>query len=336
MAPGAVDEPLATSGNKWLCWSPFLREEKLRRDPRPAMRGEHPRVLDTTHMPPERASRIPGSPDVSVTGAVVQYRQRHRRGAGAEALDDIGVALVLEGECASACYALDLGSTVPLELDLSSELVVLGWVGMDTLADVRKYAADAGRSGRAPRDAGPFCFGVALRALRTLGCSSVTRPSLLRIGFRDVLRDLDPDGARQVRFEVRPGQIARVSLDAEGNTLNVVLTPSSDLPDADLESALTEAFPTAVLRKMDQAAGSYYQVRLPLPLGITELRGMLQQIRAGLAHLFWKFEPERSQVVAEQLATFGRRDSLGRLGDPAPSAQTGEASPYEHPSQVVH
>lgn len=294
-------------------------------------------MLDTTRLSsPERSARIPGSPDVSVTGAVVQYRKRHRRRSGAEALDDIGVALVLEGECASACFALDLGSTVPLELDLSSELVVLGWVGMDTLADVRTFAADTGRTGRAPRDAGPFCFGVALRALRTLGYSSVTRPSLLRIGFRDVLRDLDPDGARQVRFEIRSGQVARVSLDAEGNALNVAVTPPTPLPDASLESALTEAFPAAALHRIEQASGACYQIRLPLPLSMAELRGLLQQVRAGLAHLFWKFEPNRSQVVAEQLATFGRRDSLGRLAEAAEAIPQMPAASVIDAARVVH
>jgi len=295
-------------------------------------------VLDTTRLSAERAARIPGSPDVSVTGAVVQYRQRHRRRGGAEALDDIGVALILDGKCASACHALDLGSTVPLELDLSSELVVLGWVGMDTLAEVREYALEAGGSGRAPRDAGPFCFGVALRALRTLGYSSVTRPSLLRIGFRDVLRDLDPDGVRQVRFEIRPGHVVRVSLDAEGNTLDVLVPGASTLPEADLESALTEAFPAAVLRRTERPAGAHYQVRLPLPLGMAELRGLRQQIRAGLAHLFWKFEPDRSQAVAEQLATFGRRDSLGRLTEALESVPTGRPplAAAADPTQVVH
>lgn len=293
-------------------------------------------MLDTTHVSADRSARIPGSPDVSVTGAVVQYRQRHRRRTGVEALDDIGVALILEGQCASSCFALDLGSTVPLELDLSAELVVLGWVDMDTLADVRRFAAEADRSGRAPRDAGPFCFGVALRALRTLGYSSVTRPSLLRIGFRDVLRDLDPDGARQVRFEIKSGKIARVSLDAEGNALSVTVTPQSPLPDADLESALTEAFPVAELRRVDQASGAYYQVRLPLPLGMAELRGLLQQVRAGLAHLFWKFEPNRSQVVAEQLATFGRRDSLGRLTEASESLPPVPMPNHMGAAKVVH
>lgn len=292
-------------------------------------------VLDTTNLSTERLPRIPGSPDVSVTGAVVQYRSRHRKGGHPAALDDIGIALVLEGKIASACYALDLGSTVPVELDLSSELVVLGWVGMDTLAEIREYAAEAGNSGRAPRDAGPFCFGVALRALRTLGYSSVTRPSLLRIGFRDVLRDLDPDGVRQVRFELGSGEVARVSLNAEGNTLNVAVTPSATVIDAELESALTEAFPSAVLHRTDDGVGQVYQVRLPLPLGMSELRGLLQQIRAGLAHLFWKFEPERSQVVAEQLATFGRRDSLGRISEEGTTSAPSVPSPSQS-AHIVH
>lgn len=293
-------------------------------------------MLEPTNLTPEPASRVPGSPDVSVTGAVVQYRQRHRRRVGAEALDDIGIALVLEGQCASACYAMDLGSTIPLELDLSSELVVLGWVDLDTLHDVRRFASEVGASGRAARDAGPFCFGVALRSLRTLGYSSVTRPSLLRIGFRDVLRDLDPDGVRQVRFEVTPGQVARVSLDAEGNCLTVHVTPAGAQPHAALESALAEAFPTAVLRRSDETDEAVYQMRLPLPLSMTEVRGLLQQIRAGLAHLFWKFEPERSQVVAEQLATFGRRDSLGRLGQGSVEVPAVSRVSPASAAQVVH
>jgi len=297
-------------------------------------------VLDATQSYPERFRIVRESPDLSVSGAVVQYRPRHLIGTDRQRIDDIGVALVLDGQCAAACSALELGSGSAVELDLSHELVVLGWVDLDTLEEVRRLAEHARPSGRVPTDAGPFCFGIALRSLKTLGYSTITRPSLLRIGFRDVLRDVDPDGARAIRFALSTGQIARVALDADANSLRVVLPRESNVGAA-IESALTEAFPAADLRRLPsptQPDATGYEVRLPLPLSMSELRALIEQMRAGITHLFWRFEPDRSQVVAEQLATFGRRDSLGRL-EPDPPAEPRASStplPATSSSQVVH
>ena len=293
-------------------------------------------MLDATGSHADPTRRIQEAPELSVSGAVVQYRRRHLVGADRERIDDVGIALVLYGRCAQACTAMELGSNSIIELDLSHELVVLGWVELDTLNEVRRIAEATGPSGRAPKDAGPFCFGIALRALRTLGYSTITRPSLLRIGFRDVLRDLDPDGARQVRLALSQGRIARVTLDADANSLRVDV-PAGDPGHAAVEAALTEAFPSAELRRDAEPDGaSHYQVRLPLPLSMTELRSLIEQMRAGLSHLFWRFEPARSQVVAEQIAAFGRRDSLSRLDTPveSPVSPSLRVSAPTHP--VVH
>lgn len=284
------------------------------------------------------ASSIREASDLSVSGAVVQFRRRHFVGPDRERIDDIGIGLVLDGHCPAASVAMELGSHSVVQLDLSQELVVLGWVDLDTLTEVRRLADAAQGSGRVPKDAGPFCFGIALRCLRTLGFSTITRPSLLRIGFRDVLRDLDPDGARTVRVDLGSGRVSRVDLDADANSLRVDV-PAPDEVQAAVAAALAEAFPRADLRKSEREdEGCTFEVRLPLPLSLMELRALVEQMRAGLAHLLWKFEPGRSQVVAEQLATFGRRDSLQRL-EAAPATPPAPGPLPARPagaSRVVH
>ncbi len=312
-----------------------------RRSNRAALQGDQ--VLNSNPARSEGYRPIPGPPELVVTGAVVQYRSRHEVALQRALASEIGVALVTEGRCPSACVAVDLGSTAVKELDLSNELVVFSWVDQDTVDHVRQLLSSVGSTtGVGARDAEPYCFALALRALRDVGFSSVSRPSFLQIGFRDVARDLDPGGTTGIRVRMGSGSVARIELDAQGNAL-VVRSDGFTAPTV-LEAALAESFPGADLRRASGAdkaspgAGSY-EVRLPHSHSLAELKSLIERVRAGIAHLVWKYEPERSKALAEQLDTFGRRDSLARLPVPplpGPVADGPGVAPASHGSRAVH
>ena len=300
-------------------------------------------MLNPNPLSSESYRPIPGPPDLILTGAIVQYRSRHEVAHTGGTMADVGIALVTEGRLASACVAVDLGSTRTKELDLSSELVVLAWVDRDTVDHVRRLLVEEATAAGAGRDAGPYCFALALRALREVGFSSVSRPSFLRIGFRDVLRDLDPDGSIGIRIRLGVGSVARIEVDAEGNAL-VVRSDGFTAPAA-LEAALAESFPSADLRKGRVGAGAEgeagtYEVRMPHPQTLAELRTLVERLRSGMANLIWKYEPDRSKALSEQLDTFGRRDSLARLPEPDRTSLEAADSPGVTPvgpeSRVVH
>ena len=298
-------------------------------------------VLHTNPPNSDAYRPVPGPPDLVLTGAVVQYRDRHEMAPGRHNAADIGVALITEGRIPSACVAVDLGSTAVKELDLSSELVVLAWVDKESVDHVRTLLVEEATTAGAGKDAGPQCFALALRALREVGYSSVTRPSFLRIGFRDVLRDLDPDGAPGIRVRLGTGSVARIDVDPESNAL-MIRSDGFTAPHL-LEAALAESFPSAELRKVGpdgSSRGGSYEVRMPHPHTLSELRTLVERVRSGLAHLIWKYEPERSKALSEQLDTFGRRDSLARLpradvpvSDDVPVNELGSLAPE---SRIVH
>ena len=77
---------------------------------------------------PEAMADVPGVCELPLTRAVVHYRDLHEVDPPGGRIQDIGLAVVLEGRFASSAEALDLGSSAVKLLDLSSELVVLDWV----------------------------------------------------------------------------------------------------------------------------------------------------------------------------------------------------------------
>src|SRR5687767_689080 len=89
----------------------------------------------------------------------------------------------------TAAEAVDLGSADVKLLDLSSELVVLDWVYDPTLEHVGRLVSDSALGIAGQRDElARFSFRLALRLLERVGFGPLTRPTLLRIGFRDICR----------------------------------------------------------------------------------------------------------------------------------------------------
>jgi hypothetical protein len=262
---------------------------------------------------PEAMSDVPGVCELPLTRAVVQYRDVHETDRAGGRIQDIGVALVLEGRYASAAEAIDLGSADRKTLDLSAELVVLDWAYEPTLEHTVALLRELDSSGdRAPLQR--FAFRLALRVLERLGYGALTRPTILRIGFRDVCRDLDFHEGTSVRIVLEAGEVVRAHLDYDGNAL--VFRTSKTERNVDLERALRASFPSGDLRWLSAPSGSEggaYQVRFPLPLTAEEARQELAALRDGLTSLISRFEPDRLRDVERVTDTFGTRETLAHM-----------------------
>lgn len=264
---------------------------------------------------PEAMADVPGVCELPLTRAVVQYRDVHEVDIPGGRIQDIGLALVLEGKYATAAEVVDLGSAALKTLDLSHELVVLDWVYEPTLehvTDLLRARAAAPETVADPL--APYCFQMALRLLERVGFGPLTRSTVLRIGFRDICRDLDMHEGTSVRIVMEPGRITRAHMDYDGATL--VFRTSSTEPDPLMEASLKEAFPSSRLWQVTPSVGEElvsYEVRMPIPISLAESRSALGVVRKGLAHLLSHFEPQRFKAVEQHLSTFGERETLARL-----------------------
>jgi hypothetical protein len=288
---------------------------------------------------PEAMADVPGVCELPLTRAVVQYRDVHEVDVPGGRIQDIGLALVLEGRYAASAEVIDLGSTEVKVLDLSSELVVLDWAYEPTVDHVaellRRRATDPSLESAAALRR--YCFQVALRVLSRVGFGPLTRATMLRIGFRDICRDLDLHEGTSVRIELGPSRITRAHLDYDANAL-VFETPALE-PDVQLEAAVLEAFPRhEVLRTTGTREGSTiaYQVRLPYPVSLSEARHELASVRRGLARLLARFEPERFKAVEQQFGTFGTRETLAQVPVREPSLDSVALRSAVAPSATVH
>lgn len=262
---------------------------------------------------PDAMADVPGVCELPLTRAIVQYRDVHEVHHAGGRIEDVGLGLVLEGRFASSAEVIDLGSSAVKRLDLSAELVVLDWVYEPTLEHVHELIRAAASEGATP-ELGRYCFNLALSVLDRVGYGPLTRASILRIGFRDICRDLDLHEGTSVRILMGPGSLTRAHLDYDGATL--VFRTASHGPDPILEEALSAAFGKEDVRRVLAEVGAtslVYQVRFSLPLTLTEARDTLARIRNGLAHLLARFEGERYRSVEGQLRTFGARQTLSRL-----------------------
>jgi len=266
---------------------------------------------------PEAMADVPGVCELPLTRAVVHYRDLHEVDPPGGRIQDIGLALVLEGRFASSAEVLDLGSSSVKMLDLSSELVVLDWVYGPTLKHVNRLLVERAGGGEDLDASGrleSYSFQMALNLLGRLGYGPLTRPTILRIGFRDICRDLDFHEGTSVRIVFGEHRVARAHLDYDANAL--VFSAPSPEPDVLLETAILDAFPHSDVLRLSEAhsGGSVqYQVRLSFPASLVEAQEELRTIRRGLGGLLVRFEPERFKGVERHLETFGSRDTLSQL-----------------------
>jgi len=290
----------------------------------------------STETRPEAMGDVPGICELPLTRAVVQYRDIHEMDTPGGRIEDIGLGLVVEGRYASSAEALDLGSGKMKVLDLSTELVVLDWVYEPTLEHVAGLLT-ASASGRNEGSLRQYAFRLGLRVLERVGFGPLTRPTLLRIGFRDICRDLDLHEGTSIRIVLGPGRLTRVHLDYDGCAL--LFRTAFQEPDATLERGLVAAFPDAEVRRMVPEASSEaldYQVRFPLPTGLAEARACLVSMRRGIGALMARFEPERFAVLSRILETFGTRETLAGLQVREPRVRAVRLTPSAPGSTAVH
>lgn len=262
-------------------------------------------------------TEFPGAGELSLTRAIVQYREAQAVDGAGEGIDDIGVALVVDGDYAAAAEALDLGSGRIRHLDLATEVVILDWVYASTLDYVRILLRTPGTLFATPAadPASPlrrYGQDIALGVLARIGFGALTRPTFLRIGFRDILRDLDPNEHPAVRVAAGPDDRIEVRMDCDNNGLLVWRRRPAG--DAELKRLLLALFPTADVRRLAPEAHARFQLRFPLPYTFQDARDLLRDLRDGILGLFANFEPERHRATRHALDVFGPRDTLSRLG----------------------
>lgn len=285
---------------------------------------------------PEAMGDVPGICELPLTRAVVHYRDVHEMDMPGGRIEDVGLALVVEGRYAATAEAIDLGSGQMKMLDLSTELVVLDWVYEPTLDHVGELITAAA----ATRDREPlkrYAFQLGLRVLERVGFGPLTRPTLLRIGYRDICRDLDLHEGTSIRFVLGPGRLTRAYLDYDACALR--FRTAFREGDAPLEHALAEAFPAAELRRLEPASAAdsvEYRVRFPLPTGLAETRRALGLMRRGLGALLARFEPQRFAALESMMETFGERETLGALRIHEPPTHSVPVPARFSGSHVVH
>lgn len=261
---------------------------------------------------PEAMADVPGVCDLPLTRAIVQYRDAHELDALGGRIQDIGLAVVLDGQRAAQSDVIDLGSGAVKTLDLSGEMVVVDWLYAPALEHLRSQVREAALGRRGPLQR--LCEGTATRILDRTGFGPVTRPILLRIAFRDICRDLDLNEGTSIRIVVGPSRLVRARFDYDRNAL-VLSTPTSQ-PDAEFETVVERAFGEGTLYRMrpvSVAASGGVEVRFTLPGSLPELHRQMTHVREGLLELCRVFEPERYRETVRLTQTFGRRDTLARL-----------------------
>jgi hypothetical protein len=279
---------------------------------------------------------VPGICELPLTRAVVQYRDIHEMDTLGGRIEDIGLALVVEGRYAATSEVVDLGSGSVKVLDLSSELVVLDWIYEPTIDHVSELITVSA----ATRDDGAlrqYSRRLGMRVLERVGFGPLTRPTFLRVGYRDICRDLDMHEGTSIRFLLGPGRLTRAHLDYDACAL-VFRTAFSEA-DAPLEHALTDAFPEAHLTRVEPLSTAdtvTYHVRFPLPTTLWEARAVLGSMRRGLGALMARFEPDRYVSMARVMETFGARETLSRLQIHESMATVVEVPPPGAGSRVVH
>lgn len=279
---------------------------------------------------------------VPLTGALVRLSERDAGLVEGGGLDDLGVGIVVDGTYPAAAEVLDLGSGRRRTLDLEGPTVLLGWLAAESVQPIRNLLetpsvpSDQASASDGASQASSFGLGL----LRRRGVDGFTLPVILRMGFADICRDLDPHEHPAVRFHVSSRGVARAQLEAERATLRLVTSRTEG--DRELREALEEAFPERELRRdrPDDLAGfSVLRVAFPLPDDLPGIRTLVGDLRRGLLDLLARFDPERHRTVDEMLTAFGPRDTLrllDREGRGGPGGPAPEATPSPATVRRVH
>lgn len=259
---------------------------------------------------------FPGTGDLSLTRAIVRYQEGQVVDGSHPSADDLGIALVIDGEYAAAAEAIELGSGRLLHLDLSTGVVVLDWVYPSTLDYVRlllRTARDVDFEvsfDDAPGTLRAYCETITLGVLGRADFGSLARSTILRLGFRDIVRDLDPHEEAAVRLQAASGDRIEVRFDCDANALVVVRRNGGG---DSYQRLLASLFPGAHMRGIPMVGGMCHQLRYPVPFTLDDARAQLREVRDGLLGLLATYEPERYRAIRQALDIFGPRDTLAWL-----------------------
>jgi hypothetical protein len=251
---------------------------------------------------------LPGIGTLSLRRAVLQTSPDQDPATYAE---DLGMGVVVSQDGQGGVELLELGSGRLRTVTVEGPVVILGWVLLSTFERLQSALAEE-RSDSLSR----LGWALALRVLEQNGFNAVTRSIILRMGFRDVVRDLDPHEGAAVRLLLDGGGVARIALDPESAGLRITTGKLAREPR--LEEALQRAFPSAELLAegaVGAAASQAYLLSFRLPGSVTESRKLVADIRRGIVALLQEMEPRRHQALREHLDVFGARDSLAHLQD---------------------
>lgn len=283
----------------------------------------------------ESESSLTGTFQVSLTRAVVPYRDVEERGPIGGRIADIGLGVVVDGSDSVRAEVLDLGSAETRVVDLTGPLVVLGWLYPSGLRSLTRVLEGLGPE--ESERARAFTFSMAVRALNVAGFGPLTRPTVLRVGFRDICQDLDLHESTAVRLILPDGGVARIHLDYESVTL--VARTSGNPPDRALQGLLVEAFGGRELLKgslQDPVSAQTYHLPLPIPRSLDDTRRLLARIRGGLVQLLARFEADRYRSLRDLTGTLGERDSLRSLVEREKAPRMETVFPQSRAAHGVH
>jgi len=255
-----------------------------------------------------------GTCEVSLSRAVVPFRDPLEPAHPGGRIRDLGLGLVLENPDASRSRVLDLGSGEVRHPNLSGPLVLLGWVFPRLFRDlVRRMEAPEGAE-ELVRVTRPLALGL----IAQVGFTPLTRPLHLRMGFQDICQDIDLHEDTAIRLALPGAGPIRCHLDYEESIL--VIRTGRSHPAPELEGALADAFPSRRILRTTRGEGRRthdYHLMLPVSRSLPEMCQEMRRLRRGFLHLMARFEADRYQALKEATTAFGERDSLAYLaGDP--------------------
>jgi hypothetical protein len=257
--------------------------------------------------------------DSFLTGCIVQYGEANRYGDGEPSSpDEVGLGLVLRGEDPFLSRVLDLGSAREVTLNLSHSVVMWEWTSEETLAAALDLASEEARSGgsfsgwsREPIRG--FCENLTIDLLRRVGFNPLRRPVFLRVGFRDLVQDLDPHEHPAIRLKLPHGDSASISFDADNNVLLIARSAKERNPQ--FEWIVSEAFPAAWVELQD---ATLFRLRFQIPLDLDEAITESERIRQGVLSLLDRYDPEWFESISILHQAIGRRRTLDSMRQSPP------------------